>query len=222
MRHKLNKSLLSKFSSLPYFTIEGFRQAAGMGVDEKQYSRKVLNRWTRSGDLIRLKNGIYMSQEFYYQHKQDMRFTACISAIIKPQSYISLETILQRNGVLTETTYPITAVTLKHTRVFENSIGTFTFRSIKPGLFTGFTPFPYYGIRISEASLAKALFDYLYFRPLSAAVRDNGYDLVKELRLYLSDLVKEDWAAFSDFARKSGVRKMVEIDNFFRRTIWHI
>ena len=221
MRHELNKRFLSKFSSFPYFTIEGFRQAAGIGIDEEPYSRKVLNRWAKSGDVLRLKNGVYMSREFYYQHKQDLRFTACVSAIIKPQSYVSLETILQRNGVLTEATYPITAVTVKHTRVFENSIGTFTYRSIKPVLFLGFTTFPYYGIAIAEASLAKALFDYLYFRTLSAAVRSNGFDLVEELRLNLSDLVEEERAAFSDLARKSGVRKMIEIDDYFRRTIWH-
>ena len=222
MRHELNKRFLLKFSSFPYFTIEGFRQAAGIGIDEEPYSRKVLNRWAKSGDVLRLKNGVYMSREFYYQHKQDLRFTACVSAIIKPQSYVSLETILQRNGVLTEATYPITAVTVKHTRVFENSIGTFTYRSIKPDLFLGFTTFPYYGIAIAEASLAKALFDYLYFRTLSAAVRSNGFDLVEELRLNLSDLVEEERAAFSDLARKSGVRKMIEIDDYFRRTTWHI
>lgn len=222
MRHKLNKRLLSKFSSFPYFTIEGFRQAAGMGIDEKQYSRKILNLWAKSGDVIRLKNGVYMSREFYYEHKQDLRFTACVSTVIKPQSYISLETILQRNGILTEATYPITAVTVKHTRVFENSIGTFSYRSIKPALFLGFTTFPYYGININEASLSKALFDYLYFRTLSAAVRVNAFDLIEELRLNLYDLVEEDRVAFSDFARESDVRKMIEIDDYFRRTIWHI
>ena len=221
MRHKLNRKLLPKFSSLPYFTIEGFRQAAGMGLDENQYSRKVLSRWVKSGDVIRLKNGVYMSREFYYEHKQDLRFTLCVSKIIKPQSYISLETILQRNGILAEATYPITAVTVKHTRVFENSIGTFSYRSIKPCLFMGFNTFPYYGINIAEASVAKALFDYLYFRTLSAAVRVNGFDLVEELRLNLYDLVEEDRVAFSDFARKSGVRKMIEIDDYFRRAIWH-
>jgi len=34
-----------------------------------------------------------------------------------PQSYLSLEYILQRNAILTEMTYPVTAVTLKQTRV---------------------------------------------------------------------------------------------------------
>jgi predicted transcriptional regulator of viral defense system len=221
MRHDLKKDVLSKFSTFPYFTIEGFRQAAGMDLEDHQYSRKVLNRWARSGAVIRLKNGIYMSGDFYRDHKQDPRFTACVSSVIKPQSYISLETILQRHGILTEATYPITAVTVKHTRVFENSIGAFSYRTIKPNLFLGFNTFPYYGININEASLAKALFDFLYFRTLSAAVRLNEFDLVEELRLNLNDLAEEDRLTFSDLTQKSGVRKMIKIDEYFRRVKWH-
>jgi hypothetical protein len=49
-----------------------------------------------------------MTRHFYEQHRADYLFSAAVSAILIPQSYLSLEFILQQHNLLTEITYPIT------------------------------------------------------------------------------------------------------------------
>jgi hypothetical protein len=84
--------LLTPFESLPYFTIEGFRQAAGM--DDPAQARLLLHRWSAAGHILPLKKGVYMTRRFYERHRADPAFTAAVSAILLPQSYVSLEFIL--------------------------------------------------------------------------------------------------------------------------------
>jgi hypothetical protein len=147
-------------------------------------------------------------------------FAPMVSAILIPQSYLSLEYILQRSAILTEITYPVSAVTLKQTRVFENKLGTFTYRNIKPGLYQGFTISDYMGVPIAQATSAKALFDFLYFRPLSGDGPSENYDLVEELRLNLADFSESDQREFSKFVEMSKSRKMKQILKVFRKTVW--
>jgi hypothetical protein len=42
-----------------------------------------------------------------------------------------------------------------------------------------------YGVPYAQASAAKALFDYLYLRPLPAVLEPQRYNLVEDLRLNL-------------------------------------
>jgi hypothetical protein len=43
-----------------------------------------------------------MTRHFYEQHRADYLFSAAVSAILIPQSYLSLEFILQQHNLLTE------------------------------------------------------------------------------------------------------------------------
>ena len=113
-----------------------------------------LYRWMKSGDVIQLKRGVYMTRNFHDSQHKDADFSLAISAILIPQSYVSLEFILQRHAVLTEVTYPISAITLKNTRVFENALGTFTYRHIREDFYQGFSLSDYHGVPITQASLA--------------------------------------------------------------------
>jgi len=142
-----------------------------------------------------------------------------VSAVLMPQSYLSLEYILQRNAILTEMTYPVTAVTLKQPRVFENKLGTFTYRNIKADLYQGFIFSEYMGIPIAQATVAKALFDFLYFRPWKVR-RLTGYDLAEDLRLNLEDFSKNDRGEFAAFVEISKSKKMGQILKNLRKTVW--
>jgi len=137
-----------------------------------------------------------------------------------PQSYLSLEYILQRNAILTEMTYPVTAVTLKQTRVFENKLGTFTYRNIKADVYQGFIFSEYMGIPIAQATVSKALFDFLYLRPWKGSQRLAGYDLVEDLRLNLEDFSENDQVEFSTFVEISKSKKMDQILKNLRKTVW--
>lgn len=214
----MKTDLLQPFEQTPYFTIEGFRQSTGM--DSPEQTRMLLHRWMKAGRILSLKKGMYMTQRFFELHVRDAVFTEAISTIIFPQSYLSLEFILQKHNILTEATYPITCITPKNTRKITNQLGVFWYRSIRPDLYYGFVAREYNGIRFFTASLAKALFDYLYLRPISAAYRSEKTDLAEELRLNLDEIEKNEQDEFALYVKKSQSRKMTEILNNFRRTIW--
>jgi predicted transcriptional regulator of viral defense system len=221
MRYKI----LSAFERLPYFTIEGFRQIAGGDVVDDAHARTALYRWVKAGHLIALKRGVYMHRRFYELHRQDAAFAPAVSAILLPQSYLSLEYVLQQHGILTEITYPVTAITIKNTRTILNSLGTFVYRHIQPDLYFGFQIMEAYGVPYAQASTAKALFDYLYLRPLLADLEPQLYNLAEELRLNLDEFTREQREEFSGYVLKSeairkGSAKMRRILNNMEVHVW--
>ena len=161
-----------------------------------------------------------MSRRFFEAHQGDVGFTPAISAILLPVSYVSLEFVLQKEGILTEATYPVTAVTPKNTRTFQNPAGTFVYRHIKRPLYTGFHQERYYGIIYHIASVAKSLFDFLYLRPLPRVIRTRDYNLADDLRLNLDEFPPEAITEFQEYVNKSHSEKMEYILNNLRKNVW--
>jgi len=215
-------SILSSLDSLPYFTIEAVKQLLGDESAAAGTIQTALYRWMKAGQIIQLKKGIYMTHRFFELHRADADFAPIVSAILISQSYLSLEFILQRNAILTEMTYPVSAITLKQTRVFENRLGTFTYRNIKADLYTGFTISDYQGIPFAKATVAKALFDYLYFRSWKGKGQSAHVDIAEELRLNLEDFSEKDQVEFAKFVEISKSRKMEQILNNLRKTVWRL
>lgn len=216
----MRNSVIERFKQIPLFTIASYKQISGANESQSQLVRETLSRWVKAGHLIRLKKGIYMTRIFYDRHQGDASFAPTVSAILLPQSYVSLEYVLQRSGVLTEVTYPVTGITPKNTRKIENPIGTFTYRHIKLPLYNGFSQENYYGVVYNLASVSKALFDYLYYRPLPLSVRTQRYDLAGDLRLNIGDYSPELRDEFTEFVTDSGSRKMSFVLDNLQRTIW--
>lgn len=217
---KMRYSILEEFDQIPYFTIASYKQISGADESQSQLIRETLSRWAKVGHIIRLKNGIYMTRRFYEAHQSDVSFAPAVSAILVAQSYVSLEYILQRSGVLTEVTYPITGITPKNTRKIENTIGSFVYRHIKLPLYNGFSQENYFGVIYNQASPSKALFDYLYFRPLPRRARTKRVDLAGDLRLNIEEFSPEQRDEFTEFVIDSGSRKMSFVLNNLQRTIW--
>lgn len=211
---------LSSLDSFPYFTIESVKQLLGDESAAAGTVQTALYRWMKVGQIIQLKKGVYMTRRFYEFHRAEADFAPMVSAILIPQSYLSLEYILQRNAVLTEMTYPVSAITLKQTRVFENKLGTFTYRNIKEDLYIGFTISNYLEIPFAQATVAKALFDILYLRHWNNRVRSPNVNLAEELRLNLEDFSEKDQDEFAAFVRMSQSRKMEQILKNLRKTVW--
>jgi len=210
--------LLHSFENIPYFNIEGLRQAAGM--DNPHQARVLLHHWAEAGHVVPIKKGVYMTRRFADLHSREAGFQGVISAILLPQSYLSLEFVLQRLSILTDITYPVTAVTTRNTRRIENPLGTFWYRSIRPHLYHGFTISEHFGVRHAQASPAKALFDYLYFRPIPAAFHSSPLSLAEEFRLNLEGLSAADQEEFSRFVEASRNRKMQHILENLRSDAW--
>ena len=218
----MNKSILFSLESFPYFTIEAMKQLLGDESVAAGTIQTALYRWMKAGHVYQLKKGVYMTRRFFELHRADTDFSPVVSAILIPQSYVSLEFILQRHAILTEVTYPTSAVTLKHTRVIENKLGTFTFRNIKENLYTGFVISDYLGIPFSQATGAKALFDYLYLRSWNGKNQLSSYHLVEDLRLNLEDFSEEEQTEFVGFIETSKSRKMDQILKNLRKTVWRL
>ena len=216
----MKREILSAFTQIPFFTIEAVKQIYGVDSIPDDTVKKALYRWMKAGHVIQLKNGVYMTRSFYERHRSDLDFSPAISVILIPQSYVSLEFVLQRHAVLSEVTYPITAVTLKHARIIENKLGTFSYRNIKEDLYTGFEIYEYMGIPFSQASLSKALFDYLYLRPFSRTWFPADFNLAEDLRLNIVDLSERDQTQFSEFVEISKSKKMQKILKNLRSTVW--
>lgn len=119
-------------------------------------SRKLLERWTKKGLFLRLKNGLYVASDT----KPSLWLIA--NKLYGP-SYISLETALSYYGVIPETAYSITSVTSKITRQFEVHGQVFLYRKIKRCAFSGYRPVKIDGQTVLLAEAEKALADYLYF-----------------------------------------------------------
>jgi hypothetical protein len=212
--------ILKELASLPYFTIESYKQIAGIQNERTQIARIQLARWHTAGHVLRIKRGMYMTRSFYERHSTDADFPASVSAILLPLSYISTIFVLQRGGILTEATYPITAVTMKNTHTITNDIGTFTYQHVDGRFYHGFSRHEYLGITFFQASLEKALFDYLYLRPLSSIERRLSYNLAEELRFNLDLFSYEERASFEGLVAQSNSLKMQDVLKNFQRYVW--
>ena len=213
---------LKPLENIPYFTIMGFKQVLAADESDTQLVREMLSRWVKAGHVIRLKKGVYMTRRFYETHQNHASFMPAVSTILLSQSYVSLEYVLQRASVLTEVTYPITAVTPKNTRSLKNALGTFDYRHVRSTLYTGFSQETFYGAVFNQASLAKGLFDYLYLRPLKRGLRTHKLNLADELRLNLDAFSSHEMDEFEHYIELSKSPKMMFIHENLRRTVWRL
>lgn len=208
---------LEKLDYLPYFTIQAANQIAGTSL---QATRQLLSRQERTGKIIRLKRGYYMSREYWLMHKNDLDFMAMTAAILQPQSYLSGAWVLQKYGVMTEGIYSVTAVTTKHTRVITNKIATFYFSNIADKLFNGYKEIMYGGVICREAKAAKALFDYFYLRHEPSGIKEKNFDLAENERLNINDWNQSRINELLRYIKMSKSPKMNRIANNLKNNVW--
>ena len=117
--------------------------------DKPQVLNLQLHQWTKNGNLIALKRGLYMFA--------DTKPSATdIARNLYYPCYFSLEYALNFYGIMTETVFQYTLVSTKTTRHFNTAAGTFIYQKIKKEAFTGFDP------ETLMAEKEKALVDYFY------------------------------------------------------------
>lgn len=192
---------------MPYFTIENLASLE----KNLSYLRVLFCRLMKSGKIISLKRGIYVDVGFIDEIKRRNllnEYVEFIGGMIYSPSYLSAEYVLEKQGVLPETLQTITLVSAKKTRKIFNQFGLFRYYHIRPALFDGFEIFNREsGFPVARASLAKALFDFLYFRKNILSSREQ----VSQLRLNLNVLKKEDWKELEKYVRKENSEKMRKI-----------
>ena len=160
---KYREILLEQLKSLPYFNKEAIYLLSDQYNLKKTTVDSYINRSLENKELLRLKNGTYVTADFFDKNKSDISYAFYLANVIRSPSYVSSWAALQYYDLATESIHSITSVTKKVTRNYQTKAGNFEYHSIKGGLFSGFTlvkrKFNFF-----IASPAKALFDLLYFK----------------------------------------------------------
>ena len=165
------------------------------------FDRNNLFRWTKSGLLIRLRQGYFTFPEY----KELRDYTLFFANRIYRPSYVSLYTALSFYGMIPEAIVQITSISSRKTISFTNPIGEYTYKTIQPRLMFGYSIKPISDsavIHIAEPE--KALLDLLYLYP--------EYDTpqaLEDLRLdedYLHDEMKT--SLLKEYAQRFQVKAL--------------
>ena len=118
-----------------------------------------LYRLKKAGKILKLKRGLYAFAEPW--GKAPLHGPLVANLIYSP-SYLSGLWALSWYGIIPEKTERHTSVTTRPTRIFENSFGRFSYRTLKPEFFTGWERILLAGAEILIATPEKAIADYFY------------------------------------------------------------
>ena len=191
---------------MPYFTLEGLSSVA------ENNPLPTIKYWLKTQKITGLKRGMYVANSYLeklsWQGKMDNYKEYLANNLLTP-SYISFEYALSLYSLLTEAPYSVTSATLKTTRGFSNNLGSYYYYSLRPDLFIGYDRFAKNGFDIYLASKAKALFDYLYIKKRS--IKTINKDIIKELRLNLTELSDNDLVELKGYVKLSGQSKLLKI-----------
>lgn len=210
----MTKTVLNKFTDRPYFTIFALRQEGeGMPLQDLY---NYISRWVKSGELIRLKNGLFTTREFRLKTSGDFTYPELIANVLCQPSYISSFYVLNKYSMLSESPVIISSTTLKTPRIFQNEIGGYSYKNINKRLYTGFVEqYGTAGSVILIATKAKALFDYLWERLGNLAPEDPN--MVEELRINWEQMEEKDWVEFKKYcflANKKMQKMFPEISKY--------
>jgi len=201
---KWSKNLLFQLKNLPYFDKNAVFQLAEPMKIGKSTIETYISRYIKHKEILKLKNGLYVSSDFFNANIQSASYSYFLANIIRAPSYVSSWSALQHYGLTTETINAITSVTPKTTRTFRiGRGGSFIYQSITPELFSGFSlvkgKFDFL-----IASPSKALFDLLYFRTrgLRNISHADAVRLIEELRIDFDELSGDEKKKFNELIKK--------------------
>jgi predicted transcriptional regulator of viral defense system len=211
IKTKIGK-IIALVETLPYFTLDDL-----LSVEKnKNYLKVLFSRQEKSGKIIRLKKGIYVTERYFLKHlsfaEKDFYYEFLANFFSKP-SYLSLDYILYQHNLLTEIPVNFTSITKNKTAHFSNKFGNFFYHKIKDKLFCGFELVKKGSFTILRASKSKALFDFLYLRK-NLLVNKETFD---ELRINLENLTKKELNELEKYIKLEASKKMKEIFNFFKK-----
>lgn len=193
-------------TQFPYYT----KQNLSLIFNKKDYAYDYwIKKLIKEEILIPLKKGFYITSYYLNQVKKEgllLNYFKQLANILRQPSYISLETALSYYNLIPESTFNITSITLKSTRVYKNTLAIFIYRNIKRELFFGFNLIDNFQI----ASKAKALFDYLYLKKFND-INQTEYFLKQESRINWLELTKNDFKEFNQYVNLSKSIKMKKI-----------
>jgi predicted transcriptional regulator of viral defense system len=196
---KSKRNLLEQLKNLPFFNKKAFFELADQLGLKKTTINTYVSRFLKRKEILALKNGLYVSGEFFDKNKGDISYLFYLANVLRKPSYISSWTALQYYNLTTEVIRSYTSVSLKVTRDYETKAGTFSYQSIKKDFFSGYSlvegKFSFF-----IASPSKALFDLLYFktRQFRGVERSEIPKMVNALRIDFEEMEDSEQKKFYD------------------------
>ncbi|MEI6875156.1 MAG: nucleotidyltransferase family protein [Spirochaetota bacterium] len=188
------------------------RQLAGLGPEldflalaqvagEEGDLRGRVSRWMRSGDLVGVVKGIYVTAPELRKRPVSLEILA--NMIFGP-SYVSFEYVLSRAGLIPEAVRTLTSATPKRNRDFDTPLGRFSYRHLPPSAYSfGWTHRELEdGSSWLEALPEKALLDWLYRAGSLRSVSALEERLFEDLRLDPELFRALDRQRLSDYAAR--------------------
>lgn len=118
-----------------------------------------LDRWVRSGRLLRLRRGAYLLPAHLRRSSAPPEH---IANLLRAPSYVSCERALELYGLIPESVPVVTSVTPRGPTVLDTPVGRFAYRHVKPSWFFGYQMTPCGGGQALVASPEKALLDLIH------------------------------------------------------------
>lgn len=168
--------------------------------------------WLKNGELIALKNGVYILKDRYSEERNKDSYIEYIANQLIQPSYISAEYVLAKYQLLSEPVNAITSITAKTTREIINPIGAFRYYSMQEPLFNGYQIKSFYNSPVLEAEKSKALFDYLYIHFIKKKSVDNQD--IENLRLNWENVKRSEFIKARSYAtliNKKNIEKVFKI-----------
>lgn len=189
-----------ELEKMPFFS----KNEAGILIGKKGKNLdKKIAQLTKIGYLLNLKKGLYVSS-VYVDRTEKEPYAEYIANILRTPSYVSTEYVLAKQGLIPESVFAVTSITLKTPRNYSNFLGNFYYRNIKKELFCGFEVRIWDGIMVYVASKAKALFDYFYLKKIRNVEAD-----VFDTRINWDEFSFKD---LKEFKRYVGLSKSIKMN----------
>jgi predicted transcriptional regulator of viral defense system len=174
------------------------------------FDRRRLSEWQEKGYLRKIIKGHYL---FTDAQLDEQRLFEIAVRIYRP-SYISLQTALSHHGLIPESVYAVTAVSTRRTYSFDTPIGRFSYRTLNPRLFFGYSIGP--GL-VRMATLEKTVLDFLYLNPSMSGPDDfSSWRFNREAFLH-----RYDSELFSICVDRFGVRALAGRAGRFLEWVHH-
>ncbi len=157
---------------------------------------KLVGRRVKDNTYIQLKKGLYTTK-FYIENNNTLLYKEKIANRLKIPSYLSLEYMLSKYSILTESVYTFTSISTKKTNTYKNTLGIYSYRNLTKRLFIGY----FIENDVYYATKAKALFDYLY-------LKSDNID-ISSLRLNLDELGTKDLEELEVYCKTNSRMKTI-------------
>lgn len=152
------------FRDFPIFSIRDIKKRY------PDFDNRRLVEWQQKGYILKVRRAFYCFKE----HRRNEHFQYFSANKIYSPSYVSFESALNYYNIIPEGVFTITSATTRNTANYETTIGNFTYKHLKSGLFFAYKLIQGDGVMIKIAEPEKVILDYFYMNNLNSIAEIEG------------------------------------------------